>query len=136
MNLTPKERRAARFGIVYGTDKITPALSEEEAKERLALFYSTYKQAAAYRAGVAVHHREMKQSAVTYDIGAEQPGFRETILEGDTVELTIVRYHKCLYCTDRATVSCFVDGAEMFLQITCESHIPETAIIMWRKNGE
>ena len=39
----------------------------------------------------------------------------------------------CLYCARDATVSCFVEEAEMFLQLTCEPHIPETATIMWRK---
>lgn len=138
MILTPKEERAVRFALVYGTDKISPAVSDEEAKERLALFDATYKKTAAVRSEVRafMNRKEMKQSAVTYGLGAEQPGFHETIVESDEVELTIVRYPKCLYCTDRGTVSCFVDGAKMFLQITCDLHIPETAIIMWRKNGE
>ena len=83
-----------------------------------------------------VNKVEMKQSAVTYGSDAEQPGFHETILAGEEVELTIIKYPKCLYCTNRGTVSCFVDDSKMFLQITCDLHIPETAIIMWRKNGE
>ncbi len=83
---------------------------------------------------VEMNKRVMTQSRV-YVKTTKQPGF-DTVLKGDHVDLTIVRYPKCLHCPERATVSCFVETAEMFLQITCEEHIPETAIIIWRKNGQ
>lgn len=131
MTLLTPEQRAARFALVYGSDKFPGATSDEEAKELLAKFDRAYKKAADERCKILVHGREMKQGAFTYELGDEQP--EEILLGDDKIHLTFVRRPKCLYCSDRATVSCFVETAEMFFQITCESHIPETAIIMWRK---
>ncbi len=42
--MTPKEWAEKHRAIVYGTDKVSPSLSEAEAKERLAEFDAAYKK--------------------------------------------------------------------------------------------
>ena len=41
---------------------------------------------------------------------------------------------RCLYCDKQADVSVFVEDGEMFIQLTCEEHVPDNAIILWKRD--
>lgn len=98
-----------------------------EAKERLAQqirsinYYSQVRQAASIS---RLSREDAEQYLDAADLIYKQAAFERAKMP---------KISTCLYCKDPATVSSFVEVAEQFFQLTCENHIQESAIVMWRK---